>query len=322
MKREVKMTDIQKNTTCLLIRALSISVILAYAAFPISHPDSISAWTNFRFVEFCEDSSSYDAFFTLLKDDLEVRRAMDLSVSAHHEVISEYVQLRNAWLKSDNLSNFRMALVITKALCQVLGAEALAVFEEERTASGLKGPELLDEICLTRDEVFTPLNGHFKKTTGSYQPLEKFKGVSRFPVRDSAWMSYIVQFDLEYRPWGAIEYLSLPDDDPILLQLNCFRDHLRDSRPAEIVQRSAVIVDYRNKLSLIYAVLDSVGENDIDRSIVKVFSEKNAKLQIEYLFSSTSIPDHQATQAFSFLNFLAIDAIRWRCPRLIDDHCE
>ena len=80
----------------------------------------------------------------------------------------------------------------------------------KRAASGLKGPELLDDVCLTRDEVFTPLNGHFKKAMGSYQPLRELKDLNRLSIRDTAWTSYIEQFDLEYRTWGAIEFLSSP----------------------------------------------------------------------------------------------------------------
>lgn len=284
-----------------------------------SHPDTVLLWESEVFEDFCSDSSAYDAFFSMFRDDLEGNDPLRISDAEHDASIMAYVQLRDSWFHSGNLPNFRMSLVVTRGLFQLLGFEIDATLRSTNNSNdSLRGRSFDKQIALPKGELFDVLDAHVTEL-GNYRPLASFNNPDPVIPNSAAWSSYIKQFGLSYRIWGSLEYLSRTENDPLFLQLTCFRDHLRTFQAETLVQRCASLVDLHEKLTLWYSVFDRFGPLEIDQMTMAKMREK---LGGEFFFTETREPMREGVHALEGLDYIAAGVIGWRCPRLIDTSCE
>lgn len=295
------------------------AVFCVQVTLAVNPADSILQWQSFRFGEFCQDSSSFDSFFEILEND--VKKGLDLTNPEDKGTLLAYIRVRDNWINSPNLQNFRMALVITRALCQLLGMEIHDVVNSKsRPLHSMQGDHYYRNVTLSGQSLFQHLDNQLSKI-GEYRELSELteqEGVGQNP---SAWSAYIDQFGLSYRDWGKITYLSSSSEDPILLQLVCLRDHLRTFDTAELVQRCASLVDLRNKLELIYSVLRNLNDENIDKTIITKLIKKREENNTQFLFTDTTDPSKAGVHAFDGLNYIATGVLCLKCPRLIKTTC-
>lgn len=302
-------------TACFLVGVL----MHCTQAMSASHPDTVLLWESETFEDFCSDSTAYDAFFSMFRDDLEGNARLDVSNAEHDASIGAYVQLRDSWFHSGNLPNFRMSLVITRGLFQLLGSEIDAILRSTNNPNhSLRGEAFGKQIALSRRELFGVLDAHLTEL-GNYRSLASFDNRRPVTPDGAAWSGYIKQFGLSYRIWGSLEYLSRTDNDPLFLQLTCFRDHLRALQAEALVQRCASLVDLGKKLTLWYSVFDKFGPLEIDQMTM---ARMRKELGVEFFFTETREPSREGVHALEGLDYIAAGVIGWRCPRLFDTSCE
>jgi hypothetical protein len=159
----------------------------------------------------------YEKIFKFLEEDFNPR-GLNLQNQRDINKFKQYIELRDNWLKKENIQNFTMSLILTRLLHLILidniySAQKYDDVEEYRRFN----KEHIKKIIVSKSVMFPILDNINKIKNKNWKPLIEFENGNISEGKNKGWCNYIRSHRLNYHTDTSINLHILMNKDTLPL---------------------------------------------------------------------------------------------------------
>lgn len=246
-------------------------ICFALAQGTHEHIDILNEFANYYFKTIEEDRINFKKIFEKINNDFykEVITIQDLKANGKFQ---SYADLRNEWLKNDNIYSYIMAIMLTKVLELALTD---FVYQPRLFDSNDEYRKVVaacvENVCLKKYDLFPILDKRYAKVNKNWKQLSTLEK-QRNEGKTTGWLLYVKNAELQYVDDLRANFKYLTNRDTSYSYIGtCITKLLSELNIANIIFETALTIDIGKTLDETFKfILANNFENDTDKLVVYI----------------------------------------------------